>query len=186
MEAGGGRGGGGGEVRGSGGGEDRGRNGAGAGGGYDGGLRLLEQPLDGLPVGLVAQLPGELEDPSGAEGRHADPPPAAVHLRVPVLVGVPLRRKLPPLFSFLRRRHHLLRLPVGLLSLSDFPDISFLFVIPKKRLCRLEAGILRSLLWRCFGIHRTGRSKVVVEFGFLRIGEEEGEKREEKKEKEIF
>ncbi|KAJ6831761.1 transcription factor TCP14 [Iris pallida] len=71
-----------------------GRDGAGAGGGDDGGLRLLEEPLDGLPVGLVAELPGELEDAGGAEGRHAYAPPAALDLGVPVLGGAPLGRGL--------------------------------------------------------------------------------------------
>ncbi|PON93627.1 hypothetical protein TorRG33x02_106110 [Trema orientale] len=43
-----------------------GGDGSGAGGGDDGGLGLLEEPLDGLAVGLVAELPGQLEDPSSA------------------------------------------------------------------------------------------------------------------------
>lgn len=51
----------------------------------------LEQPLDGLAVGLVAELPRELEDPGGAQRRHPDPPPPPVHLGVAVLVRAPLR-----------------------------------------------------------------------------------------------
>ncbi|KAL5676802.1 hypothetical protein ACJX0J_012933, partial [Zea mays] len=46
-----------------------GRRGHRAGGGNDGGLRLLQQPLDGLAVGLVAQLPRELEHPRLAQHR---------------------------------------------------------------------------------------------------------------------
>lgn len=68
-----------------------GGDGAGAGGCDDGGLRLLEQPLDGLTVGLVAELPGQLEDPGGAEGRHSDAAAAAVHLRVAVFRRCSLR-----------------------------------------------------------------------------------------------
>jgi len=46
---------------------ERGRRyGARAGGGDDGRLGLLQQPLHGLAVGLVAELPCELEDPRGA------------------------------------------------------------------------------------------------------------------------
>lgn len=67
------------------------RDGPGPRGGDDGRLRLLEQPLDGLAVGLVAELPRELEDPGGAQRRHPDPPPPPVHLGVAVLVRAPLR-----------------------------------------------------------------------------------------------
>ncbi|VFQ90527.1 unnamed protein product [Cuscuta campestris] len=71
-------------------GESGGRDGPGTGGGDDGGLGLLEEPLDGLAVGLVAEFAGELEDPGGAEGGHADSPATAVDLLVPVFVGAPL------------------------------------------------------------------------------------------------
>jgi len=56
-----------------------GRDGARARGGDDGGLRLLEQPLDGLAVRLVAQLPRELEQPRRAHRRHPYPPPTPLH-----------------------------------------------------------------------------------------------------------
>ena len=71
-----------------------GGDGAGASGGDHRGLRLLEEPLDGFAVRLVAQLAGQLEDAGGAEGRHSDAPPAPVHLRVPVLRRGALRRRL--------------------------------------------------------------------------------------------
>jgi len=64
---------------------ERGRCGAGAGGGYDGGLGLAEEPLDGLAVGLVAELARELEDARRAYDRHANTPPPAVDLAVTVL-----------------------------------------------------------------------------------------------------
>lgn len=56
----------------------------------------MEEPLDGLPFGLVAQLPGQLEDPGGAGGRHPDPPTSAVHLGVAVLAGALRRVQLGP------------------------------------------------------------------------------------------
>lgn len=62
-----------------------GRDGAGASGGDHCRLGLLEQPLDGLAVGLVTQLARELEDPSGTEGRHSDTAATAVDLGVSVL-----------------------------------------------------------------------------------------------------
>ena len=61
------------------------RSGAGAGSGDDGGFRLAEEPLDGLAVGLVAELARELEDAGGADDRHANAAPAAVDLAVAVL-----------------------------------------------------------------------------------------------------
>lgn len=64
-----------------------GGDGAGAGGGDDGRLGLLEEPLDGLAVGLVAQFTGELEDTGGAGGGHADAATAAVDLGVAVFGG---------------------------------------------------------------------------------------------------
>ncbi|EAZ25173.1 hypothetical protein OsJ_08973 [Oryza sativa Japonica Group] len=72
---------------GRGGGGEGGRGGAGAGGGDDGGLGLAEEPLDGLAVGLVAELAGELEDAGGADDGHADAAAAAVDLAVAVLGG---------------------------------------------------------------------------------------------------
>jgi len=86
---------------------ERGRRyGARAGGGDDGRLGLLQQPLHGLAVGLVAELPRELEDPRGAQRGHPDPAAPAVDLGVAVLVGAPLGRErlLPPLPGL---RHHL-------------------------------------------------------------------------------
>lgn len=62
-----------------------GGDGAGAGGGDDGGLGLPEQPLDGLTVGLVAELARQLEHPRRARRRHPDPPPPPLHLGVSVL-----------------------------------------------------------------------------------------------------
>ena len=80
-------GGGGGAERGRGGGGEGRRRGAGAGGGDDGGLGLAEQPLYGLAVGLVAELPRELEHAGRADDGHADAAPTAVHLAVTVLGG---------------------------------------------------------------------------------------------------
>lgn len=97
--------------RGRDGGERGRRYGAGPCGGDDGRLRLLQQPLDRLPVRLVPQLPRQLEDPRRAQRRHPDPPPPPVHLGVPVLVGAPLRpQPLHPPLPRPRRRHHLLLL----------------------------------------------------------------------------
>lgn len=45
---------------------------------------MAEEPLDGLAVGAVAELAGQLEDPSRAHGRHPDPPASPVDLRVAV------------------------------------------------------------------------------------------------------
>lgn len=73
-------------------GSEVGRDGTCAGGGDHGGLRLLEQPLNGFAVGLVAELPRELENSGGAGGRHADPAATAVNLGVPVLSGSSLGR----------------------------------------------------------------------------------------------
>lgn len=42
----------------------------------------------------MAELPCELEHPGGAEGRHADAAPSAVHLRVSVLGRGSLGRRL--------------------------------------------------------------------------------------------
>lgn len=72
---------------GPGGGGDGGGDRAGAGGSDDGGLGLAEEPLDGLAVGAVAELAGELEDAGGGERRHADPAAAAVDLGVAVLAA---------------------------------------------------------------------------------------------------
>lgn len=62
-----------------------GGDGAGAGGGDNRGLRLLEEPLNGFAVGFVTQFAGQLEDAGGAESRHSDAPPPSVHLCVAVL-----------------------------------------------------------------------------------------------------
>jgi len=62
-------------------------DGAGSGGGDDGGLGLLEEPLDGLAVGLVAQFSGQLENPGGAGGGHSNSAAAAVDFGMPVLGG---------------------------------------------------------------------------------------------------
>lgn len=61
-----------------------GRNGSGAGGGDYRRLGLLEKPLDGFAVGLVAELSRQLKNPSGAESRHPDPPSSPVDFRVTV------------------------------------------------------------------------------------------------------
>ena len=68
-----------------------GGDGAGASGGDHSRLGLLEQPLDGLAVGLVTQFARELEDPSGAECRHSDTAASAVDLGVSVLGRSSLR-----------------------------------------------------------------------------------------------
>lgn len=57
-----------------------------AGGGDDGWLGMVEEPLDGFPVGLVAQLPGELENAGCADGGHADPTTTAVNFDMSVFV----------------------------------------------------------------------------------------------------
>lgn len=46
---------------------------------------MAEEPLDGLAVGFVAELSGQLEDSSGAYDRHADSPPSPVDFAVSVL-----------------------------------------------------------------------------------------------------
>lgn len=87
MPAGGGGGGDRGRADGDGGGGRLLRGDARPGGGDDGGLGLAEEPLDGLAVGLVAELAGELEDAGGADDGHADAAAAAVDLAVAVLGG---------------------------------------------------------------------------------------------------
>ena len=62
-----------------------GGDGTGSGGGDDGGLGLLEEPPDGLAVGLMTELARELEDARGADDRHANAAAAAVDLAVAVL-----------------------------------------------------------------------------------------------------
>ena len=71
-----------------------GGNGACPSGGDDGGLRLLEEPLDGLAVRLMSQLTRELEHSGSAGRRHADPAASPIDLRVAVLGGTPFRRRL--------------------------------------------------------------------------------------------
>jgi len=63
------------------------RDGAGAGGGDDSRLGLLEEPLYGLAVGLVSELPRELEDSGGAESGHSNSTAAAVDFGVAVFGG---------------------------------------------------------------------------------------------------
>ncbi|KAJ4838861.1 hypothetical protein Tsubulata_010895 [Turnera subulata] len=72
-------------AHGDGDGGEAGRGGAGPCGGYNRGLGLAEEPLDGLAVGFVAELAGQLEDPGGAYDGHPDSPSPAVHLAVTVL-----------------------------------------------------------------------------------------------------
>lgn len=72
-------------AEGDGDGGEAGGGGPGAGGGDDGGFSLAEEPLDGLAVGLVAELAGELEDTCGADDWHADATTSAVDLAVSVL-----------------------------------------------------------------------------------------------------
>lgn len=67
------------------------RNRAGPCGGDNRRLRLLQQPLYGLPVRLVLQFSRQLKNPSRTRGRHSYPPPPPVHLGVAVL-GRPLGR----------------------------------------------------------------------------------------------
>lgn len=66
---------------------EAGGGGAGAGGGDDGGLSLTEEPLDGLAIGLVAELARELEDAGGADDWHPYTAAAAVDFAVTVLGG---------------------------------------------------------------------------------------------------
>lgn len=47
----------------------------------------MEEPLDGLAVGFVAQFSGELENPSGAGGWHSNSATATVDFGVAVLGG---------------------------------------------------------------------------------------------------
>ncbi|PON41225.1 hypothetical protein PanWU01x14_291240, partial [Parasponia andersonii] len=84
-----------------------GRDGSGPGGGDYGRLGVLQEPPDGLTVGLVAELPGQLEDPGRASRGHSDPPAAALNFPVPVLRRRPLRRRRRHLS---RHRHDLQRL----------------------------------------------------------------------------
>lgn len=56
------------------------------GGSDDGWLRMTQEPLDGLPIGSVAQLLSELEYAGGTNGGHPDPAAPAVDLGVAVLV----------------------------------------------------------------------------------------------------
>ncbi|RDY03106.1 hypothetical protein CR513_13341, partial [Mucuna pruriens] len=64
-----------------------GGGGASAGGSDDGGLGLAKEPLDGLTVGLVTQLPRELENTGGAYDGHPYTAAASVDLAVTVLRG---------------------------------------------------------------------------------------------------
>lgn len=48
---------------------------------------MTEKPLDSLSIGLVAELTGELENPGGADYRHANAAASAVDLAVAVLGG---------------------------------------------------------------------------------------------------
>nr|GMD99353.1 unnamed protein product [Ipomoea batatas] len=77
-----------------GGGESGGRNSPGAGGGDNRRLRLLQQPLHSLSVGLVTQFPSKLKDPGGTESRHANSPTSSIDLFVSILVRTPLRSNL--------------------------------------------------------------------------------------------
>lgn len=63
------------------------QGGAGANGGDDGWLRLTEKPLNGLAVGLVAELAVELEDVGGVDDVHADAAAEGVDLAVAILGG---------------------------------------------------------------------------------------------------
>nr|GLL26657.1 unnamed protein product [Ipomoea trifida] len=85
--------------------ESGGGNSPGAGGGDNRRLRLLQQPLHRLFVGLVTQFPSKLKDPGGAESRHANSPTSSIDLFVSILVRTPLRSNLK-----------LLVIVVGLLS----------------------------------------------------------------------
>jgi hypothetical protein len=65
----------------------RGDPGGGGGGGDDRGLRLAKEPLDGLPVGAVAELTGELGDTGRDHGQDVYTAAAAGDLGVPVASG---------------------------------------------------------------------------------------------------
>ena len=96
------------------------RDGVSVGGGVDGRLGLLQQPLHGLAVGL-AEPPREMEDPRSTLRGHQDPATPAVDLGVAVLVGAPLgRERLLPQLPGLR--HHLqLLLRASMLLLLMLP-----------------------------------------------------------------
>nr|GMD30734.1 receptor-like protein EIX2 [Ipomoea batatas] len=68
--------------------------GPGAGGGDNRRLRLLQQPLHRLSIGLVTQFPSKLKDPGGTESRHANSPTSSIDLFVSILVRTPLRSNL--------------------------------------------------------------------------------------------
>nr|GMC95579.1 unnamed protein product [Ipomoea batatas] len=68
--------------------------GPGAGGGDNRWLRLLQQPLHRLSVGLVTQFQSKLKDPGGTESRHANSPTSSIDLFVSILVRTPLRSNL--------------------------------------------------------------------------------------------
>jgi hypothetical protein len=150
----------GGRERGHGG--ERGRRyGPRAGGGDDGRLGLLQQPLHGLAVGLVTELPGQLEDPRGAEGRHPDPAAPAVDLGVAVLVGAPLGRERlqPPLPC---RRHHLkllLLLPPSPILRRRLVDLDWQVVL--RRLVVMVVLGIRLLRGRGGGGRRGGGLRFV-------------------------
>ncbi|KAM1037049.1 hypothetical protein FF1_031956 [Malus domestica] len=55
--------------------------------GDDGGLSLADEPLDGLAVGLVAELTCELEDTCCADDGHADAAAPSIDLAVSVRVA---------------------------------------------------------------------------------------------------
>ena len=97
-----------------------GMHGVGVGGGVDGRLGLLQQPLHGLAVGL-AEPPREMEDPRSTLRGHQDPATPAVDLGVAVLVGALLgRERLLPQLPGLR--HHLqLLLRASMLLLLMLP-----------------------------------------------------------------
>lgn len=61
--------------------------GACTGSGYNGGLGLSEEPLNGLAIGLVAELTSELEHSGGADYGHADAAAATVDFAMTVLGG---------------------------------------------------------------------------------------------------
>nr|GLL45385.1 unnamed protein product [Ipomoea trifida] len=75
-------------------GESGGGNSPGAGGGDNRRLRLLQQPLHRLSVGLVTQFSSKLKDPGGTESRHANSPTSSIDLFVSILVRTPLRSNL--------------------------------------------------------------------------------------------
>lgn len=72
------------DIASAGGGREGGGCGSGASGSDYGRLGMAKEPLDGLAVGFVTKLAGELEDAGCADDWHADAAASAVDFRVAV------------------------------------------------------------------------------------------------------